>query len=84
MFNIWFYIFWFVCGIISSGFLNAYYRGETNILCSDPSEAEKTLAVAIFFGLCDGPIGIIVGLFVTRNLKTKWTLSSKPTTLVSH
>jgi len=79
MSNIWFYIFWFACGIIGAGFLNSYYRAETNILCSDPSEAEKTLLMAIFFGLCAGPIWIIAGLFFTRNLETKWTLSGKPT-----
>ncbi len=69
-----FIAFWIVAGIISAGTFHAYFKGKF------PSVyiGREDLGTALVFGLLLGPIGMLVGFFMSGFMKNGWTLSTKP------
>jgi len=51
---------WFTCAALSSGFMNAYFRGEYPELLQSPRWAGTHRNQSIMYGIVTGPMGLII------------------------
>ena len=67
-------VFWILCGVLTGGALNAYWRGRFPDLVY--KDARKDLVFSLGLGLFAGPIGLLMMPFLTGFFEHGWTLSA--------
>ena len=64
--------FWIICGIIGSGFINAYFRARF-----PEQHGRSDIGEFIVIGLFTGPIFMIFSFFVSGFAEYGWNLKGK-------
>jgi hypothetical protein len=75
--TIGFFLFWFSCGLLGAGFMNAYFKNKFPILDS-PLERRQNLGIACVLGLAAGPVMLLVSIPLSGFAYYGWDLSLGP------
>lgn len=68
-----FAILWIICGIVSGGGMNAYFRRRTRFW--NAVEAREDFSAALIPSLLCGPVALVCTLMITGFFASGWTLS---------